>query len=149
MSTLLYPSVRGHFDSLFNSIPSDIFDSSFSPLYRSRQRQDVTASQPRANIYKKDNCYTIELAAPGYSRDEFEMNVEDGLLSISISTEDGKDNKKYMQTQEWSFASFTRSWALPETAVISAIAARYEAGILYVEIPVEKEKNSKRTINIE
>ncbi len=77
------------------------------------------------------------------------MGVEDGLLTISISTEDGKEEKNNMHTQEWSYASFTRRWSLPENVVVDRISARYEAGILYVELPVEKERNSRRTITVE
>ena len=147
MSELFYPTVKRHFNSLFNSDPFDFFDSSFFPTsYRNQKPNRGYVTTPMANIYKNES---IELAAPGFSRDEFDMKIDDGVLQVSVTTEDGKNEKNNLHTREWKYASFTRSWSLPETAVVDSVSARYEAGILYVNIPVHSEKSAKRTITVE
>jgi len=104
---------------------------------------------PRANVVKKDSGYVIELAAPGFSRDEFHIDVESNTLSIAVNTEDTQSYKDSLQMREYRYQNFSRSWTLPEGANIERISASYEAGILYVAIPVEGVKDAKRIIAVE
>ena len=104
---------------------------------------------PKANITRGDQGYAIELAAPGYSRDEFEMTVDHNQLSISMKTEDTKDYSDRIVHREYRHKSFKRSFSLPEHANIEGITARYEAGILYVDVPVENKSCTKRMITVE
>ena len=116
-------------------------------LYRRNYRSYNTT--PRANVVKTDTGYGIELAAPGFSRDEFELSVNDGRLTISMNTEDSKEYEEKLQHREYRFASFKRSFSLPETTNIDGISARYEAGILYIDVPVEEKGVQKRMITVE
>jgi len=131
--------------------PIDIF-SAFDDLFttdmpsRSHRSYNTT---PRANVVKTDTGYGIELAAPGFSRDEFELSVDTGRLTIAMNTEDSKEYEEKLQHREYRFASFKRSFSLPENTNIDAISARYEAGILYVDVPVEEKGVQKRTITVE
>ena len=135
--------------STFSTFFND-FDSMFMPLsYRKDMTKNVINDTPRANIYKKDHGYTIELAAPGLSRDDFEMSVENGVLRIKVETENGANESQEIRRREWNYMSFTRSFTLPETTSVDNINARYEAGILHIDVPVEKERNDRRTITIE
>ena len=104
---------------------------------------------PRANVVKTDTGYSIELAAPGFSREEFVLAVDDGKLSIELGTEDSKDYEDRIQHREYRFNSFKRSFSLPENTNIDSISARYEAGILYVDVPVEEKYVQKRVITVE
>ena len=149
MSTL-YPIYRNStilpdaFDML--STFDKLFDDSWNPV---RKKTQVT-NGPRANVIRTDRGYTIEMAAPGYSRDEFEMSAEDNTLSIALNTEDSNNEKqKDYHRREWRYSSFTRSWTLPEGTNVEGINARYEAGILYVDIPVEAEKSYRRVITVD
>ena len=104
---------------------------------------------PRANVVKNDTGYGIELAAPGFSRDEFVLAVENGRLSIELHTEDSQEYEDKIQHREYRFTNFKRSFSLPENTNIDGIAARYEAGILYVDVPVEEKGVQKRKIIVE
>ena len=106
-------------------------------------------SMPRANITKGDHGYSIELAAPGYSRDEFEMSVDNGQLTIGLGTTDTKEYKDKVIHREFRHQSFKRSFSLPEHTNIESITARYEAGILHVDVPVENKSCTKRMITVE
>ena len=133
--------------STFDDLVRD-FDSVFMPLsYHSSPKK--IANTPRANVLKAGNGYDIELAVPGFSRDDFTMNVENGVLSVSVSTETTPEQTRNLRRQEWSYSAWTRSFTLPETTNVDSIAARYEAGILYINIPVNSEKETRRVITIE
>lgn len=126
---------------------TDIFDTFFDTgLRQTRQRSKTMVA---ANTYFSDNKYTIELVAPGYSREDFELNVDNGHFTIQVETSDGEDEKRELSTKEWHYASFKRSWSLPKNVNVDGISARYESGILYVTLPVEGEVNKKKSITVE
>jgi len=125
-----------------------MFDDLFTTDIPSRTHRSYNTT-PRANVVKTDTGYGIELAAPGFSRDEFVMTVDDGRLSIEMNTEDSKDYEDRIQHREYRFQSFKRSFSLPEHTNIDGITARYEAGILYVNVPVEEKNVQRRVINVE
>ena len=104
---------------------------------------------PRANVVKTDTGYGIELAAPGFSREEFEMTAENGRLTIQLGTEDTKEYEDSLVHREYRFHNFKRSFSLPDDTNIEGISARYEAGILYVDVPVEEKGVQKRGISVE
>lgn len=129
----------------------NIFNSYFNTLPARERTSTTTAvnTVPRANVVKNEEGYTIELAAPGFSRDEFIIDVENNTLSISVSTEDGPEYTSNIQMREFRFSSFSRSWTLPEGSNVDQIVASYDAGILYVNIPVQGTKETKRSITVQ
>ena len=124
------------------------FDDLFTVDMPSRTHRSYNTT-PRANVVKTDTGYGIELAAPGFSREEFVLSVEDGRLSIEMATEDSQEYEDKIQHREYRFTSFKRSFSLPENTNIDGIGARYEAGILYVDVPVEEKGVQKRVISVE
>ena len=149
MGTLFPIRRTGRTNANFNTF--DVFsalDDLFTVDMPSRTHRSYNTT-PRANVLKTDTGYGIELAAPGFSRDEFVMTVEDGRLSIELGTEDTKEYEDKVQHREYRFQSFKRSFSLPEHTNIDGISARYEAGILYVDVPVEEKGVQKRTITVE
>jgi len=148
--SLLFPISRlGRNNARYNSYDLfNLFDDVFEGTGTSR-KTSYTGNTPRANIVKNDNVYTIEMAAPGYSRDEFIMAVDDGKLTIELGTEDTKEYNDTVVHREYSYSSFKRSFSLPEGTNVDGINARYEAGILYVNVPVEDKNVQKRLITVE
>ena len=146
----LFPVIRNSVfpDNFMNDFDS-IFDLAFNDRTRSHRNPSKMTTVPRANVIKNDNGFSIEMAAPGFSRDEFQLNIENNTLTISVSTEDTTEYKSKVTSREYSFGSFTRSWSLPEMTNTDGIAARYEAGILYVDIPVDGAKETRRKINVD
>lgn len=149
MSTL-FPIIRhGRNNTNYNS--RDVF-SMFDDLFttdmpsRSHRKYNTT---PRANVIKTNEGYGIELAVPGFSRDEFEMYVDNDTLTISMKTEDSKEYEDSMLHREYRFSNFKRSFSLPDNASVENISARYESGILYVNVPVEEKSCTKRIISVE
>ncbi len=132
------PLVR---DNLFSDI-----DSIFGALSRpSRYKVYTGQVNPKANISKDETGYQISLAAPGLSRGDFNIEITDNVLTVSVENDSKNENSI---KQEYFYGSFSRSWSLPETAVIENMSADYEAGILKVNIPV-KDVTINKTKKIE
>ena len=144
-----FGTISNPFDML--STFDKMFDETFSayPTENKTTTGLSVTTVPRANVVKRDNGYVIELAAPGFSRDEFDIDIENNTLSVSVSTEDTKEYKDAIQMREYRYHSFSRSWTLPEGTNIDRVAANYEAGILSVNVPVEGTKDQKRVINVD
>ena len=146
----LFPIRRlGRTNANYNTFDMlSLVDDLFTTDLPSRTHRSYNTT-PRANVVKTDTGYSIELAAPGFSREEFVLGVEDGKLSIELGTKDSKEYEEKLQHREYRFQSFKRSFSLPENTNVDGISARYEAGILYVDVPVEEKYVQKRTITVE
>lgn len=104
---------------------------------------DYELSVPTANITEFDdeqrNGYLIEIAAPGYERSDFNVNVKDDVLTISGDLDEGRTrpNDSFYR-REHNYHTFSRSWSLPESADDDNITAKYRNGILEVFVPTLK-----------
>jgi HSP20 family protein len=108
---------------------------------------------PAVNIKEDEDRYTLEVVAPGRKREDFKVEVENDLLRISsekkAATTEPDEADNYTR-REFSYTSFARSFQLPETVDAANIAARYEDGVLYLELPKKEEAKPQpaRTIEI-
>lgn len=106
---------------------------------------------PAVNIKDLDAQFEIELAVPGMKKSDFEIEVEDGLLSISSSLEEEQVTEKGKFTRrEFSYNSFKRTFAIPESVDPSNIEAQYSDGVLQLRLPKRKEalRQPKKLIKI-
>lgn len=122
----------------------DFFDTRF-PSSRS--------TMPAVNLSENDTSYSVDLVAPGYKKEDFRLKVNDNILTISAETKnertEGGDGREYSR-REYTCSSFTRSFQLPENAKDDGISAKYNDGILQVNIPKsKKEVKTSKEINIE
>jgi HSP20 family protein len=99
-----------------------------------------SSTVPAVNIKELDSQFEIELAVPGMNKDDFEIEVEDGVLSISSTQEEEQVNEKGKFTRrEFSYSSFRRSFSLPDSVDPTKIDATYKEGVLLVLLPKHKE----------
>ena len=95
---------------------------------------------PAVNIKDLDAQFEIELAVPGMKKSDFEIEVEDGLLSISSSLEEEQVTEKGKFTRrEFSYNSFKRTFTIPDSVDPSSIEAQYSDGVLQLRLPKRKE----------
>ncbi len=133
--------------SLFPAIPSlleDIFskdwlDSSLATW------KTPGATLPAVNVKETNEDFVIEVAAPGMKRDEFQVELQNHVLTISAQTStEERDEKDNYTRREFSYQSFQRSFALPEDkAEDDKISAKYTDGILRVTVPKKEEAKVK------
>jgi HSP20 family protein len=95
---------------------------------------------PAVNIVEKQGHYEISLAAPGMKKDDFNIDVEGNLLTISAQTEQRRDEKDERHTrQEFNYASFSRAFTMPDGVMRDKIDAHYENGLLTLTLPKTDE----------
>ncbi len=123
-------SFDGFINELFNELPVN-FGKSI--------REDVLHFPP-ANIVEKPDSYHIELAAPGMEKADFNVKLDGKILTISTEKkEELKSENEKMIRKEFSYRSFSRSFTLDEKIEANNITARYENGILKLELPKKEE----------
>jgi HSP20 family protein len=100
---------------------------------------------PAVNIRDTKENYLVSLAVPGFKKEDFKIDVEGNILTISSEKEDSKEEKKEKYTRkEYNYASFSRSFTLPENVKQENIDAAYKDGILELTLP--KKEDAKKTI---
>lgn len=109
---------------------------------------------PSINITEEQHDYKIEMAAPGMKKDDFNIDIDDNIITISSEKEseetDGKNGKNYT-FREYNYSRFSRSFSIPENAETSKISAKYNDGILCLTIPkkTEQVKSKSQKIKID
>jgi HSP20 family protein len=97
---------------------------------------------PAVNVKENDNEFQIEVAAPGLKKEDFQLHLENGRLTISSEKKDEKVEKdgEKVTRKEFSYQSFQRSFNVAEDVVnADKIAAKYNNGILHVTLPKREE----------
>lgn len=116
------------------------FDTFLDTFLDERSNRNVTKStlsmSPRAQITESDRGYSIAVEMPGLSRSDIEVSLENDYLTVSGERDVNGAKSKY-----------SRSWSFGENVTQEGITSRYDAGILYVEVPVKK--STKRIITVE
>ena len=123
------------FDDLFNDWNSG---SSRNPL-------------PAVNIAEDNEQYKVEVNAPGFSKEDFKIHIENNTLSISVEKKVENEEKAEKYTRkEFEYRSFERSFNLPKDHIDEAkILANYESGILVLNLPKAEEVKPKPARMIE
>ena len=132
------------FDRLFEG---DLFD------WSNRNFSVTNTTLPSVNIKENTDAFTVEVAAPGFEKGDFKLELNHDLLTISSEKKvesETKDGEQFTK-REFSYQSFSRSFTLPQTTDGERIEASYDNGILKVSIPKKEEAKPKpaRTIEIQ
>jgi len=128
------------------SVFNDFFDTDFMPK--------ANATAPAINVKESDKNYLVELAAPGMTKEDFNVHINDeGNLIIKMeSKHEKKEEDKSMRylRREFSYTSYEQTLILPDDVKKDAISARVENGVLTVELPkiVEEKVKVSRQIEI-
>lgn len=108
-------------------------------------------SVPAANVKETETEYVLELAVPGRKKEDFNVEIDNDILTISseVRNEENKEDDGYTR-REFTFSSFKRVFSLPETISLDKINATYEDGILKFVLPKKEEAlpKPKRLIEI-
>lgn len=124
---------------------NDFFDTDFMP------RTNATA--PAINVKETEHDYTVELAAPGMKKEDFDINVDnDGNLHIKMErkTERNDENRKeHYLRREFSYSKYEQTLILPDDVDKEKIAANVNDGVLTVDLPKVAKAEVKSTRQIE
>jgi HSP20 family protein len=118
---------------------NDLFDTEFMP------KANCTA--PAINVKENDKAYTVELAAPGMKKEDFNVHInDDGNLIIKMEQkQEQKEEDKSVRylRREFSYSKYEQTLILPDDVEKSKISAKVEHGVLTVELPKVEETKVK------
>jgi HSP20 family protein len=106
---------------------------------------------PQTNIHETPEAYHLELIVPGRSKEDFKIQVEQGLLTISFDKKEETSSQDGYKTirREFEFKSFKRSFSIDDKVDVNGIQAKYENGVMKLLLPKKEEsKQSARQINV-
>jgi HSP20 family protein len=127
-----------------NSLPNLVDEFFNHELPNSWNRNWANAGSPAVNIIETQNEFRIEVAVPGLNKDDFKINIENDLLTVSASKESKSEETDETYTRrEFSYNSFSRSFTLPETVANDHISAEHKDGIVHIHIPKKEEAKPK------
>lgn len=117
-------------------------------LERKNENADV-AYKPATNVMENDKSFRLEIALPGFSKDEINISFEEDVLKVSAGREakENPSDAKYTWNEFGFKARFERSFQLPENVDAENITASHENGILLVTLP-KKEVTAQTTRQI-
>lgn len=128
------------------------FDEFFNRSIGEFVGNDGQLSHAAVNVKETDDRFKIELAAPGFEKQHFSLNVENSHLTVTAKREEkaqeGQAEKGRFLRREFRYESFSRSFKLPNSVNQDSISAVYENGILNIELP-KKEEAKPLTKNIQ
>jgi HSP20 family protein len=125
---------------------SNTFFPSFWDNFLSKEMMDwgsnnfssTDTTLPAVNVKENDDAFEIEVAAPGMSKKDFRVNLENNVLTISSERKEEKkeEEKGHFTRREFSYQSFQRSFTIPENMVEGdKISAKYNDGLLCIHLP--------------
>jgi len=103
---------------------------------------------PAVNITENEKSYQLSVAAPGLKKEDFNVDVDGNMLTISAEKEENKEEKDEQYTRkEYNYSSFSRTFTLPNEIKQNAIEAEYKDGVLHLMLP-KTEAAQKATTKI-
>ncbi len=130
----------------FNSVFNELFNE-FPAVFADKAGLNF----PQVNIAETADAYHVEVNAPGRNKEDFAINADKGLLTISYEKkEETKNDDVKSVRREFSFQSFKRSFSLDEKIDVTNIQAKYENGLLKILLPKKAEvKEAAKQITIQ
>lgn len=131
-----------------STFANDFFTRDFDKLFKGLEGKTL----PAVNVKENEDAFTVELSVPGFKKADFNLKLDNDLLTISAKVEDKKEETAEKFTRrEFKSQAFSRTFTLPETILVEEINAKYEDGILRVALPKNKEvlENKQKEIAVQ
>lgn len=136
-----FPNWSNLFDDIFNRDLPSVFTSNFNNGF----------TLPKVNIKETADDFIVEMAVPGLKKSDFNIDIDNQVLSISTeTTEENEQQEENYTRREFGYSSFKRTFTLPESVDDEKINATYNEGILNIRLPKKEEAKQKpaRSIKI-
>ncbi len=137
-----------------NWLPS-VFDDMFRTdwLGGTTNVNSIGTSIPAVNIMETEDSFNVEVAAPGMTKEDFNIELDNDVLTISSEDKKEKettDKNGRFTRKEFSYSTFKRAFSLPDSVDSAKISASYNNGVLEIALPKKEEAKvqAKRLIDI-
>jgi HSP20 family protein len=138
--------IRFNQHPVFNGMLSELFedfDKNF--IFRNNEFKGVV---PSVNIRENEDNFLLELAAPGMKKEDFNIRLNNNVLTISAENKvENEEKTEKFTRREFAYGTFSRSFTLPKSIDLDKIKADYDKGILALSLP--KREESKAVIDRE
>jgi HSP20 family protein len=126
-----------NYSSPFGNLMENFFNDNFLS-------REFSSAVPAVNVSEDDDKFNVELSAPGFKKEDFKIESDNKMLTISGEhrSEDEEKSKNFTR-REFNYGSFRRTFSLPETVDDEKIDAKYEDGILKITLPKKEEAKAK------
>ena len=118
---------------------------SYRPTVVRRTNGATHFTQPLSNIIENEDGFTIQLATPGYKREDISINVKNGTLVVEGTFE--AENSENYSRREFGLGKFTKSFRLGDDLDRENISAKYADGVLSIEV-LRRPEEKRRDIEI-
>ena len=120
---------------------SKMFENFFNDDFMPRR---FTSQTPAVNVVEEDDQFVIEVAAPGLTKKDFKVNLDNDFITIEANKEskDKKEEKNYTR-REFCYENFSRTFSIPDSVNSEKIDATYNEGVLTVKLPKREEAKVK------
>jgi HSP20 family protein len=124
----------------FGGLVDEVFNNTAKLWKDDFLTSDFFGTYPPVNITENKEAYALDILIPGWSKEDFKISLENNVLSISAEkkAEQKRDDQKQIR-REFSFRSFKRSFTLDESVDAEKIQAKYENGVLNLQLPKKEE----------
>ena len=145
MSIVRYNSALNDFvPTSFNNLIDRFFNESIS-----RSGGSAYSFTPRVDVVEDEKAFEIHVVVPGVNKEDFKLDLNDSLLTISGERKFLKEKKENnFHSIESQYGTFSRSFSLPENVDATKINAKYNNGILEITVPKDEKKTLKTTIKV-
>jgi len=131
-----------------NVLVNELFNNFFKNDYHEDYVKN-SGSKPATNVFETENEFKIEVLLPGFAKEDVQLNVHNNLLTIKV--DNGKEEKseeyKYVHREFGTF-NFEKQYKLPKSADAEKIEAKFENGILHINLPKKEEALPKAPVDI-
>ena len=107
-------------------------------------------SKPATNVFETENEFKVEVLLPGYKKEDVQINLHNNLLTIKVEnevTEEKSEEYKYAH-REFGVSNFEKQYRVPKTVDGEKISAKFENGVLNIELPKKEEALEKTPVDI-
>ena len=135
-----------------NLVTSNFFDNDdfFNKQLFNNELWNSQLNEPALNIKETDKAFEVELAAPGFSKKDFEVTIDQGFLNISAENSHSEEEKEKNYTRkEFSYNSFEKRLQLPDSVKEEDVKAKYQDGILRFNLIKKEEAKLHKPKKIE
>lgn len=130
--------------AVFRTFPVNAFDQLLT-----NSLNETNSSYPHINIMENDDKFQIELALPGYSKEQISMNYLKNILTIKSNVEENTSEEKRYLTREFGLQNFSKQFIIPRMLDAENIRAEFSNGILLITIPKKEEAKVKEPIEVQ
>ena len=116
----------------------------FNEVFERQSPATELTYKPAANVREGEKHYSLELALPGFSKEEITIKFEEDVLTVTAGHQPKEDEKgpKYTWNEFGYKSKYERSFQLPETLDADNIGAKFENGILLITLPKKEAQPS-------